>query len=116
MINLGFTISNYTTSSPKIIEYGTLSGNATIQGGLACGSPRYPCNNPGANYEVDVYANDGVTIVGKTFTDNNTNYSILLPVGNYIIYTYGFDKQAHSVSIVANQNTIFNIAYDSGIR
>jgi len=102
---------------PNEEKNGTLSGNVSIQGGVACGSPMYPCKDPSVNYEVDVYANDGVTIVGKTFSDSNDHYSIQLPAGNYIVYTYPIPKQIpHPVSIIAGQNTIFDIAYDNGIR
>jgi hypothetical protein len=103
------------TSVSHPTQTGTLSGYANIGGGPAC-NPSVGCLNLGVNYEVDVYASDGITIVGKTHTDANTNYSIQIPAGNYILYTYGFHKQAHPVSIIAGQNTIFNIVYDSGMR
>jgi hypothetical protein len=50
------------------------------------------------NYEIDVYASDGITIAGTTFSDANAHYSIQLPAGNYIIYTYN-DTKPHLVSV-----------------
>jgi len=106
-------IVNAISPSPTMIQNGTLSGDVSVSGGTAC---QIPCPNPSVHYEVDVYATDGVTIVGKTRSDVNAHYSIQLPAGNYIIYTYqSGSKEAHPVSVFAGKNTIFNISYDSGV-
>jgi hypothetical protein len=94
---------------------GTLSGAVYIMGGPAENILK-PSPNPGVNYEVDVYNTDGVTIVGKTLSDENAHYTIQLPAGNYIIYTYHLSKQSNFVTVVAGKNTIFNITYDNGMR
>ncbi|NHI04618.1 hypothetical protein DYY67_1779 [Candidatus Nitrosotalea sp. TS] len=84
---------------------GTLSGNVVLAGG------------PQANYEVDVYVTDGTTIVGKTLSDVNGNYSIQLPAGNYTIYVPDYPtKQTHFVSVFSGKNTIFNIVYGTGYK
>ena len=92
-------------------NYGTLSGNVTTFDGMPC---IYPCldrhSYVSANFEVDVYTSDGVTLVGKTFSNANGTYSIQLPAGNYKIY-YNGNFVHKSISILANQTTIFNIAY-----
>jgi hypothetical protein len=87
---------------------GTLSGvvSAYVYGGpLTTLSP-----NRSVHYEVDVYATDGVTIVGRTLSDANAHYSIQLSAGNYIIYTYNDTKQTHLVSVYTGKNTVFNIS------
>ena len=87
---------------------GTLSGvvSAYVYGGpIGTLSP-----NRSVHYEIDVYATDGVTIVGKTLSDDNAYYSVQLPAGNYIIYTYNNTKQTHLVSVSSDKNTIFNIS------
>ncbi|OLB90453.1 MAG: hypothetical protein AUH25_04865 [Thaumarchaeota archaeon 13_1_40CM_38_12] len=97
------------------IQNGTLSGKVSVYGGVACNPSRDNCN-PSIHYEIDVYASDGITVVGKTFSGDSATYTVQLTPGNYIIYTYGFHKLANHVSIVSGHNTIFNITYDSGIR
>lgn len=88
---------------------GTLSGNVVRAGG--------PRSGPQVNYEVDVYASDGITIVGKTFSDTQGNYSISLPAGNYTIYAPDYPtKQTHHVSVISGKNTILNIAYGTGYK
>ncbi|MDC8451645.1 MAG: carboxypeptidase regulatory-like domain-containing protein [Thaumarchaeota archaeon] len=88
---------------------GTLSGNVVLAGG--------PRPGPQANYEVDVYATDGVTIVGKTLSDDNGNYSIQLLAGNYTIYAPDYPtRQTHFVSVFSGKNTIFNIVYGTGYK
>ena len=89
---------------------GTLSGDVILAGGpLGIGTQK--------NYEVDVYATDGVTIVAKTLIDDNAHYSIQLPAGNYIIYAPDYPtKHTYLVSVFSNKNTIFNISYGSGYK
>jgi len=90
---------------------GTLSGDVVLAGGPSS------LVGPKANYEVDVYATDGVTIVGKTLTDANAHYSIQLPPGNYIIYASDYPtKQTHTVSVFSGKDTILNIVYGKGYK
>lgn len=89
---------------------GTLSGYVFRLGGPRPESPQ-------ANYEVDVYSTDGVTIVAKTLTDANAHYSIQLPMGNYTIYVADYPtKQTQYVSVFSGKDTIFNILYGSGYK
>lgn len=92
------------TSSEK---NGTLSGtvSASVYGG-----PLGSLQNQSTHYEVDVYASDGVTIAGKTFSDANAKYSLPLPAGSYIIYTYNGTKQTNTVSVYPEKNTVFDIS------
>lgn len=92
-------------------KYGTLSGIVVLAGGPA------NLSGPKSNYEVDVYTADGTTIVGKTFSDVNSHYSIQLLAGNYTVYVPDYpDKQTHFVSVFSGKNTIFNIAYGTGYK
>lgn len=87
---------------------GTISGmvSAYVYGGPVLSSP-----NHSVHYEVDVYATDGVTLVGKTISDYDAHYLIELPVGNYTIYTYSDGKQeGHLISVYPNKNTVFDIS------
>ncbi|MGI0088618.1 MAG: hypothetical protein ACREBI_11770 [Nitrosotalea sp.] len=101
-----------TVKSNKIIQYGTLSGNVSRTDYMPC---VLPCSNriyyPSPNYEVDVFTNDGVTLVGKTFSDAHAHYSIQLPAGNYTIIRHESIKQNYTVSVFAGKNTVFNIIY-----
>ena len=92
-------------------KYGTLSGIVVLAGGPSSLAV------PKSNYEVDVYATDGTTVVGKTFSDVNAHYSIHLLAGNYTVYVPDYpDKQTHFVSVFPGTNTIFNIAYGAGYK
>lgn len=89
---------------------GTLSGDVIRGGG-----PR--SESPEVNYEIDVYAIDGITLVGKTFSDANAHYFIQLLAGNYTVYVPDYpDKQTHFVSVFSGKNTIFNIVYGVGYK
>lgn len=104
LIERGWGVSSITS-----IHDGTLSGNVVRAGG--------PRSGPQANYEVDVYASDGITIVGKTLSDTQGNYSISLPAGNYTIYASDYPtKQTHHVSVISGKNTILNISYGTGYK
>ena len=94
-------------------NYGVLSGNVSKTDYMPC---IYPCSGrpfyPSANYEVDVCANDKVTLIGKTFSDTNGNYLIRLPAGNYTIFTgLTWNKQVNQVSVFAGKITNFNIVW-----
>src|SRR5437773_6086971 len=95
---------------------GIISGHLHITGG----TPQiYPGSNPNVNFKVEVYASDGVTLVGRTFSNTNETYSIQLPVGNYTIYKFGVLDPANTVEsqkrslvqVFVGQTTIFNIAF-----
>ncbi|HEX5457249.1 MAG TPA: hypothetical protein VFX64_02555 [Candidatus Nitrosotalea sp.] len=88
---------------------GILSGKVVLVGGPRLG--------PRANYEVDVYATNGNTIVGKTFSDVNAHYSIPLPAGEYIIYAQDYPKPvSHLVSVFKGNTTTFDIFYGSNYK
>lgn len=88
---------------------GTLSGNVVLAGG--------PRSGPQLNYELDVYADDGITIVGKTLSDDNGNYSIQLPAGNYVIYAPDYPaRQTYHVSVTSGKNTVLDIIYGTGYK
>lgn len=87
---------------------GTISGIVSVHvyGGPVLSSPDHS-----VHYEVDVYKTDGITVAGKTISDLDAHYSLQLPAGNYIIYTYNNTKQEeHLISVHSDQNTIFNIS------
>lgn len=107
IIPLGGLPTDHNTS---IFNTGILSGGVIRGGGPSLDSPV-------VNYEIDVYANDGITLVGKTFSDANAHYSMQLPAGNYTVYVPDYpDKQKHFVSVFPGKNTIFNIAYGIGYK
>ncbi len=92
---------------------GTLSGTISS---YVYGGPLGSVTNRSANYEVFVYAPDGITMMGKTFSDANAHYSLQLPAGKYIIYTYNEIKQKYFVSVFTGQNTIFNMTSSIHVR
>lgn len=107
-----FVLNSYLNTHPPL----TLQNNGTISGDVIRSGGPSP-DNPEANYEIDVYAVDGITLVGKTFSDANAHYSIQLPSGNYTVYVPDYpDKQTHFVSVFSGKNTIFNIAYGTGYK
>lgn len=101
--------------TPSIDDTYDQKMNGTLSGGVAlAGGPRA---GPQANYEVDVYAADGIAIVGKTLSDDKGNYSIHLPAGNYTIYAPDYPaRQTHAVSVFPGKNTVFNIVYGIGYK
>jgi len=46
-----------------------------------------PCSGPYPNYELNIYAEDGKTLISKTKTDSIGNFRMSLKSGKYIIYT-----------------------------
>ncbi|MGH2611759.1 MAG: hypothetical protein ACRDFB_01765, partial [Rhabdochlamydiaceae bacterium] len=100
---------NISSNNTDTADDGMLSGNVTLAGGPSVG--------PQANYEVDVYATDGITIVGKTFSDINAHYSIPLPAGKYIIYVQDYPKPIqHLFSVFKGKTTTFDISYGTNYR
>jgi hypothetical protein len=90
---------------------GTLYGTVVLAGGPSS------MIGPKSNYEVDVYAVDGITLVGKTFSDANAHYFMQLPAGNYTVYVPDYPaKQTHFVSVFPGENTILNIVYGTGYK
>ena len=107
-----FVLNSYLNTHPPLTlqNNGIISGNVIRSGGPSLDSPE-------ANYEIDVYAADGITLVGKTFSDSNAHYSMQLPAGNYTIYVPDYpDKQTHFVSVFSGKNIIFNITYGTGYK
>ena len=109
-VSMGWYFTSYDPMPVTKQNDGTLSGDVILAGGpLGIGTQK--------NYEVDVYATDGVTIVAKTLVDANAHYSIQLPAGNYIIYAPDYPtKHTYLVSVSQGKNTVFNIAYGSGYK
>ena len=94
---------------PQIIPNGLLSGTINI-----CCSKGQDIN---AGYQVDVYSSNGDTLVGRATSNVNHYYSLQLPEGNYLIYTYPPGEQIPNlVSVISGRNTIFDISYDNGVR
>lgn len=111
LVERGWRMVNILSSNgaSKEKDRGTLSGKVVLAGG--------PSSGPKANYEVDVYATDGVTVVGKTFSDANARYSIQLPAGDYIIYVQDYPTPIrHLVSIFQGKTTMFDIVYGMHYR
>ncbi|MGI0093696.1 MAG: hypothetical protein ACREA8_06290 [Nitrosotalea sp.] len=111
LIERGWGILTTTSihDTPNQEMNGTLSGNVVRAGG--------PRSGQQVNYEVDVYASDGITMVGKTFSDARGNYSIQLPAGNYIVYAPDYPiRQTHYVSVIPGESAILNIAYGTDYK
>ena len=107
-----FVLNSYLNTHPPL----TLQNNGILSGGVIRGGGP-SLDSPEVNYEIDVYAIDGITLVGKTFSDANAHYSMQLPAGNYTVYVPDYpDKQTHFVSVFPSKNTIFNIAYGTGYK
>ena len=110
---VAFVLNSYLNTPPPNIALqnnGILSGDVIRGGG-----PKL--ENTVVNYEIDVYAVDGITLVGKTFSDANAHYSMQLPAGNYTVYVPDYPaKQTHFVSVFPGNNTIFNIVYGTGYK
>ncbi|MGI0087851.1 MAG: hypothetical protein ACREBI_07800 [Nitrosotalea sp.] len=103
LIERGWGMNISSNTDTDTADDGILSGNVVLAGGPG---------GPQANYEVDVYATDGITIVGKTFSDINAHYSIPLPAGKYIIYVQDYPKPIqHLVSVFKGKTTTFDILY-----
>ena len=112
----GFMESTETTT-------GTLEGTVWSYGCPAI-KPGENCGFPAANYEVMVYRVGGSVVFAQTITDANGFYRIILPEGDYIVYsdchisipcTSG-NGTPHEVTIRSGQVTVLNITYDNGIR
>lgn len=100
--------------STKTMQYGTLSGNVNVC--CSAGPTRVDSPDPSINYEIAIYASDGITVVAKTKSDAKAHYSIQLHAGKYIIYTYFInEKQTNRVSIISGQNTTLDLHYYNGI-
>jgi hypothetical protein len=92
---------------------GTISGVVSV---YVYGGPTMSSPNHSAHYEVDVYANDGITIVGRSISDVDGHYLQQLTAGNYVIYTYNDTKQeGHHVTVYPGKNTVFNISYSMSV-
>jgi hypothetical protein len=100
-IPFGFGAKEIEIVAPSLGMESNMEKNGTLSGVVSAyvyGGPLGSSHNQSVNYEIDVYASDGITIAGTTFSDANAHYSIQLPAGNYIIYTYN-DTKPHLVSV-----------------
>ena len=79
---------------------------------------RHECYNgvcgdyiPITDFEINVYARNGLTLVKKALDDNHGNYSIELNEGQYVIFNDCSEngQTTFRIKIVAGQTTIFNI-------
>ena len=104
--NSAIQIQNTKIHDPLEENNGSLSGSVSS---YVYGGPLGSMTNRSSNYAVDVYATDGITLVGKTLSDDNAHYFMHIPAGNYTIYTYNELKQKYNISILAGKNTVFNI-------
>jgi len=61
--------------------------------GKPCPSSRLgpPCDGPYPNYEVIIYENNGKGIVNKVMTDDEGNFEVQLPVGDYVVFGKNMD-------------------------
>ncbi len=66
---------------------GTLNGRVTFVGTPCPQSSGPPCDGPYPNYEVVVFAADGVTEVARTRTGPEGIFDLALNEGDYVIYT-----------------------------
>ena len=91
---------------------GILSGIVSIKEDIVCKWDRCFGGDLSAGYELDVYSNNGTTIVKKTFSDTQGHYSFQLPAGKYIIFNDCAEngQTTNRVKIVAGQTTILNIS------
>lgn len=78
------------------------------------------CTGPLSNYEVIVYAEDGTSVIARTRSDDRGNYSVLLPPGNYVIYTPAGPlpsmRIANHIIIKENQIVTKDLTIDTGVR
>jgi hypothetical protein len=128
-INSGGVFANsngsFKSSSQSSTGSGSLKGRIYFKGSPC--NPKTnikvpPCDGLYPNYEIAAYTADGKTIVSKTKTDTNGNYTMLLIPGNYIIYTKagisssGLNVRANNFTIEVDKVTILNLFIDTGMR
>jgi len=111
--------------SGETVPTGTLVGHVTV--GPICPVERVnsPCPVPPEAYtsrEVIVYQIDGKTVVTSQHFDQNGNYQVVLPAGQYIVDIsriggLGFSKDLpKEVIINSGQITRLDFGIDTGIR
>ena len=77
-----------------------------------------PCSGPYPNYEILVYAADGVTLETRIRSDKVGKYKIDLIPGNYIIYLPSGPnvKKKNLVKVMSGKTTKLDLVIDVGIR
>ena len=79
-----------------------------------------PCSGPYPGYNVEVYDEDGTTIVKRALTDAMGKFTVSLEPGRYIIYTQAGPFASHRLTneIVVNENQVVekDLTIDTGIR
>lgn len=126
--------------NPEVVQFGTpiasgsginprtssgLKGTVTYEG-LPCpppsgnSKPMPGCTGPLSGYEIVIYAEDGTSIIARTRTDDNGNYSVSLPPASYVIYTPAGPlpsmRVAHHVLIKENEIVTEDLTIDTGVR
>jgi hypothetical protein len=116
---------SFKSSSQSNTGSGILKGRVYFKG-LPCNPKaniKVPsCDGLYPNYEIVAYTADGKTIVSKTKTDKNGNYTMVLIPGNYIIYTTagisssGLNTRTNNFIIEVDKMTVLNLLIDTGMR
>ena len=80
-----------------------------------------PCDGPYPNYEVVIYEKDEKNIVNKIMTDDQGNFEVQLPVGNYLVFGKNLDfNKIIEIPIVftieSEQTKSIEITINEGIR
>jgi hypothetical protein len=79
-----------------------------------------PCSGPFPGYNVEVYDEDGTTLVKRVMTDAMGKFTVSLEPGHYIIYTQAGPFPSHKLAneIVVNENQVVekDLNIDTGIR
>jgi F5/8 type C domain len=116
---------SFKSQSQSNSSSGSLEGRAYFKG-LPC-NPKTnikvpPCDGLYPNYEIVIYTTDGKSIVSKTKTDKNGNYTMLLTPGNYVIYTKagisssGLNTRTNNFMVEVGKTTKLILLIDTGIR
>jgi hypothetical protein len=80
-----------------------------------------PCSGPYPNYSVKIYPKgDNAAIVGQVNTDDKGEFKILLPAGEYVIYTQAGPSpsivKATDFIIEVENNINLHLTVDTGVR
>ena len=91
---------------------GILSGTVSFKDDRPCSKWDTCHTDPYWNYAVDIYSNNGTTIMAKANVDSEHHYSVQLSAGRYIIFNDCADNglTTNRVKIITGETTIFNIS------
>ncbi len=97
-------------------EPGHLAGKVSFVGTpCAKGGKTPPCDGPYANYEIEVFREDGKTLETRTVSNSDGGYFVLLPRGRYVIYTstgLSQDREEHKVQILPDKATSLDLVIE----